>query len=65
MQVNFDGRTYSFEVKPGRDGYERFTAAIRRAFTLPEDSELRISYTCDSAFVSFKQASAKRLCRCP
>ena len=29
MNVNFDGRTYSFEVKPGPDGYRQFTEAIR------------------------------------
>lgn len=47
MNVNFDGRTYSFEVKPGVDGYRRFTEAIRKAFALPEDSELNITFTCD------------------
>ena len=47
MNVNFDGRTYSFEVKPGADGYRKFTEAIRRAFTLPDDSELNITFTCD------------------
>ena len=46
MNVNFDGRTYSFEVKPGPDGYRHFTEAIRRAFKLPDDSELNITYTC-------------------
>ncbi|GLC67650.1 hypothetical protein PLESTF_000586700 [Pleodorina starrii] len=47
MNVNFGGRTYSFEVQPGPDGYRRFTAAIREAFSLPEDSELNITFTCD------------------
>ena len=91
MNVNFDGRTYSFEVKPGpgeegglcvggggalcvgvrscppalpptsytrppsppsyshthADGYRQFSEAIRRAFSLPEDSELNITFTCD------------------
>lgn len=47
MNVNFDGRTYSFEVKPGPDGYTSFTESIRRAFSLPEDSELNITFTCD------------------
>ena len=47
MNVNFDGRTYSFEVKPGVDGYRQFTEAIRRAFSLPDDSELNITFTCD------------------
>lgn len=47
MNVNFDGRTYSFEVKPGIDGYRSFTEAIRKAFSLPDDSELNITFTCD------------------
>ncbi|GIL56453.1 hypothetical protein Vafri_11820 [Volvox africanus] len=47
MNVNFGGRTYSFEVQPGPEGYRRFTAAIREAFSLPEDSELNITFTCD------------------
>jgi hypothetical protein len=47
MNVNFDGRTYSFEVAPGPDGYRLFTEAIRRAFALPGDSELNITFTCD------------------
>ncbi|KAG2441390.1 hypothetical protein HYH02_009979 [Chlamydomonas schloesseri] len=47
MNVNFGGRTYSFEVQPGPEGYRRFTAAIRAAFSLPEDSELNITFTCD------------------
>lgn len=51
MNVNFDGRTYSFEVKPGPEGYRLFTEAIRRAFNLPEDSELNITFTCDEPTV--------------
>jgi hypothetical protein len=51
MNVNFDGRTYSFEVKPGPDGYKLFTEAIRRAFSLPDDSELNITFTCDEPTV--------------
>jgi len=51
MNVNFDGRTYSFEVKPGPEGYSMFTEAIRRAFDLPEDSELNITFTCDEPTV--------------
>lgn len=47
MNVNFDGRTYSFEVTPGENGYKLFTEAIRNAFNLPEDSELNITFTCD------------------
>lgn len=47
MNVNFGGRTYSFEVQPGPDGYRRFTSAIRAAFALPDDSELNITFTCD------------------
>lgn len=35
------------QVKPGPDGYRAFTEAIRRAFSLPEDSELNITFTCD------------------
>jgi len=51
MNVNFDGKTYSFEVEPGPSGYEKFTAAIRNAFNLPEDSELNITFTCDEPTV--------------
>ena len=51
MNVNFDGRTYSFEVKPGPDGYKLFTESIRRAFNLPDDSELNITFTCDEPTV--------------
>lgn len=51
MNVNFDGRTYSFEVKPGPEGYAMFTEAIRRAFNLPDDSELNITFTCDEPTV--------------
>ena len=51
MNVNFDGRTYSFEVKPGPEGYAMFTEAIRRAFDLPDDSELNITFTCDEPTV--------------
>lgn len=47
MNVNFDGRTYSFEVRPGPEGYGEFTEAIRRAFNLPRDSDLNITFTCD------------------
>ncbi|GBF92301.1 hypothetical protein Rsub_05384 [Raphidocelis subcapitata] len=47
MNVNFDNKTYSFTVAPGSDGYRQFTQAIRRAFHLPDDSELNITFTCD------------------
>ncbi|KAG2497620.1 hypothetical protein HYH03_004361 [Edaphochlamys debaryana] len=47
MNVCFGGRTFSFEVQPGPEGYRRFTAAIRAAFALPDDSELNITFTCD------------------
>lgn len=47
MNVNFEGKTYSFEVKPGTSGYAQFTEAIRHAFQLPIDSELNITFTCD------------------
>ena len=56
MNVNFDGRTYSFEVKPGPDGYRQFTEAIRRAFSLPEDSELNITFTCDEPTTGMERA---------
>ncbi|PNH02771.1 hypothetical protein TSOC_011217 [Tetrabaena socialis] len=58
MNVNFGGRTYSFEVQPGPDGYRRFTSAIRSAFSLPEDSELNITFTCDEPATG-KQARAR------
>lgn len=29
------------------DGYALFTKAIRKAFRLPDDSELNITFTCD------------------
>ncbi len=35
------------QVKPGPEGYRQFTEAIRRAFNLPDDSELNITFTCD------------------
>ena len=60
MNVNFDGRTYSFEVKPGEDGYRRFTEAIRRAFALPEDSELNITFTCDEPCSGQPDLKARR-----
>lgn len=47
MNVNFDSKTYSFDVQPGQDGYKLFTEAIRKAFCLPDDSELNITFTCD------------------
>lgn len=47
MNVNFDNKTYSFQVAPGVDGYRQFTEAIRKAFHLPDDSELNITFTCD------------------
>lgn len=47
MNVNFDGRTYSFEVAPGLSGYFQFTAAIRHAFQLSSGSDLNITFTCD------------------
>lgn len=47
MNVNFDNKTYSFQVAPGADGYRQFTEAIRKAFHLPDDSELNITFTCD------------------
>ena len=47
MNVNFGGRAYSFQVKPGPEGYKEFTKAICHAFDLPGDSELNITFTCD------------------
>lgn len=47
MNVNFDGVMYSFEVKPGADGYAEFTDGIRHAFSLPEGCDLNITFTCD------------------
>ncbi|KIY97398.1 hypothetical protein MNEG_10565 [Monoraphidium neglectum] len=47
MNVNFDHKTYSFTVAPGPEGYKQFTQAIRKAFHLPDDSELNITFTCD------------------
>jgi hypothetical protein len=35
------------QVAPGSDGYRQFTQAIRKAFHLPDDSELNITFTCD------------------
>jgi hypothetical protein len=40
------------QVKPGPDGYRQFTEAIRRAFNLPDDSELNITFTCDEPVTS-------------
>ena len=37
----------SFEVRPGPEGYRHFTESIRKAFKLPDDSELNITFTCD------------------
>jgi hypothetical protein len=35
------------QVAPGPEGYKQFTQAIRKAFHLPDDSELNITFTCD------------------
>ena len=32
---------------PPLQGYQQFTSAIRRVFSLPRDSELNITFTCD------------------
>ncbi|KAJ9506978.1 hypothetical protein QJQ45_016545 [Haematococcus lacustris] len=47
MNVNHNGLTYSFHVEPGKEGYRKFTHDIRRAFNLPMDAELNITFTCD------------------
>lgn len=38
MNVTFDGLAYSFNVRPGPDGYEEFANQVRLAFNLPENS---------------------------
>eukprot|EP00884_Botryococcus_braunii_P010561 jgi/Botrbrau1/19506/Bobra.0035s0007.1 len=57
MNVNFDGKVFGFEVKPGLDGYREFTNAIRRAFSLAADSELNITFTCDEPSAGWQAAS--------
>lgn len=47
MNVNFGGHTYSFEAQAGVSGYQQFTQAIRTAFSLPLESVLNITFTCD------------------
>ncbi|GAX76000.1 hypothetical protein CEUSTIGMA_g3443.t1 [Chlamydomonas eustigma] len=47
MNVNFNNAVHSFEVHPGPEGYVAFTSAIRHAFSLPSDSDLNITFTCD------------------
>ena len=47
MNVSFGGVAYSFEVQPGPKGYVAFAEAVRAAFSLPEDSDLNITFTCD------------------
>ena len=47
MNVSFGEVAYSFEVKQGPGGYEEFADRVRYAFSLPSDSELNITFTCD------------------
>lgn len=47
MNVSFGGTAYSFEVQPGANGYNEFADRVRAAFSLPEDSDLNITFTCD------------------
>eukprot|EP00873_Tetraselmis_striata_P008571 jgi/Tetstr1/428835/TSEL_018822.t1 len=47
MNVTFNGLTYGFPVKPGKDGYAAFTRAIQAKFSLPSDAKLNITFTCD------------------
>lgn len=47
MTVSFNGRTFFFHVEPGEEGYRKFTADVKAAFTLPDDCDLNITFTCD------------------
>ena len=47
MNVTFDGLAYSFNVRPGPDGYKDFADQVRVAFNLPDNSDLNITFTCD------------------
>eukprot|EP00951_Prasinocladus_malaysianus_P012040 scaffold89465_cov47-Prasinocladus_malaysianus.AAC.1 len=47
MNVTFNGITHGFEVVPGEEGYQKFTADIHRVFNLPAGSDLNITFTCD------------------
>lgn len=47
MTVSFNGRTFFFHVEPGEEGYRKFTTDVKAAFTLPEDCDLNITFTCD------------------
>ena len=47
MNVTFDGVAYSFNVRPGPDGYKDFADQVRMAFNLPDNSDLNITFTCD------------------
>lgn len=47
MTVTFNGRTFFFHVEPGPEGYRKFTADVKAAFTLPDDCDLNITFTCD------------------
>lgn len=47
MSCSSYSSSYSFSVHPGPDGYEEFASSIRSAFSLPPESELNISFTCD------------------
>ena len=47
MNVTFNGVTRGFRVAPGPEGYKKFTSEIQKAFKLPADSDLNITFTCD------------------
>ncbi len=40
---------------PLLQGYKAFTCAIRRDYTLPRDSELNITFTCDEPLSGEKE----------
>lgn len=47
MNVSFHGVSMCFEVQPGPEGYKKFVDEIVRAYSLPEGSEMNITFTCD------------------
>ena len=61
MNVSFAGTAYSFEVQPGPQGYSAFADAVRQAFSLPDDSDLNITFTCDEPCQPGKCVAALRM----
>ena len=47
MNITFNGVTRGFRVAPGPEGYKKFTSEIQKAFKLPPDADLNITFTCD------------------